>query len=149
MSDLKYQELHAALHHWQATQDDGAGERKPHLYAAIHRSWHAAISARLLACTLRVEGRLAAVMIQERLAGCWCLGHFLAVDPCYYGISDYFLHRVAAALLARGGRYLNLEQDLGLAGLRRWKTSWRPICYLRKYMILSQPSTDAPRVPPQ
>jgi hypothetical protein len=31
--------------------------------------------------------------------------------------------------------YVNMEQDLGIPGLRRHKSLWRPTAYLRKYTI--------------
>lgn len=61
--------------------------------------------------------------------------HFEKKDTNYKGISAYAMQEVGKMLINKGIVYLNIEQDLGLPGLREAKEGFRPIKYLKKYSI--------------
>jgi len=51
------------------------------------------------------------------------------------GIGPFLNQQVAKLLAARGIRYINIEQDLGIAGLRMSKRSYDPCGYLKKFNV--------------
>jgi len=60
---------------------------------------------------------------------------FTKADPAYPGLSTYLFHITARELFKKGFNEMNLEQDLGIPGLRQAKRSWNPVGYLKKYII--------------
>jgi len=51
------------------------------------------------------------------------------------GIGPFLNQQVANLLAAQGIRYINIEQDLGIAGLRMSKRSYDPCSYLKKFSV--------------
>lgn len=51
------------------------------------------------------------------------------------GIGSFLNQRVASLLASQGIRYINIEQDLGIAGLRKSKRSYDPCAYLKKFSV--------------
>lgn len=56
-------------------------------------------------------------------------------DTKYAGIFSYLNHITAMHLQQLGCKYINYEQDLGIAGLKKAKQLWRPIFFLNKYTV--------------
>jgi len=52
----------------------------------------------------------------------------------YQGIYQ-FLNMMSARMLAPSCIYINREQDLGIAGLRQAKMSYRPLSFIKKYRL--------------
>lgn len=90
----------------------------------------------LLALCL-VDGRdaMLAFEISERVQSEWFVCGFLKTVDKRKGLSRKTLASVADRACRVGVRYLNLEQDLGLDGLRDFKSSLRPVRMLRKARI--------------
>jgi uncharacterized protein len=61
--------------------------------------------------------------------------HFVKCDYSYDGGYQILRQELAKALKKIGYKYLNIEQDLGIPGLRFAKEQWNPICYVKKYTI--------------
>lgn len=61
--------------------------------------------------------------------------HFVKADSSYIGLFEYIYKSTASELYKRGRKYVNRQQDLGIPGLRQAKSSWRPIAFLKKYII--------------
>lgn len=61
--------------------------------------------------------------------------HFLKTHHQYPGAAHTVRHFSSKYLYKMGFKYLNIEQDMGLAGLRFTKTQWKPTHYLKKYAI--------------
>jgi hypothetical protein len=85
------------------------------------------------------------VEIDNRLAS-FCFYHYppqqgyvivnhLKCDNRYKYIFDYTFARLIELLHAQGITYANLEQDLGIPGLRTHKQRLAPIDYLRRYTV--------------
>ena len=55
---------------------------------------------------------------------------------------DLHLYATALHLEKRGVKYFNIEQDLGIDGLRKWKTSYQPVFFLKKYKITPKSLVD-------
>lgn len=61
--------------------------------------------------------------------------HFLKYHPDYYGMNHLLHHLLAKHLADKDFEYINIEQDLGIEGLRTAKESAKPIKFLKKYTI--------------
>jgi uncharacterized protein len=79
-----------------------------------------------------VENRVSAFVIGERLNLNTAVCHFEKADPFMEGISQ-LANREFARLLFPECAYINREQDLGEAGLRKAKLSYHPVELLKKY----------------
>ncbi len=82
---------------------------------------------------------------QEKLIAFWIVGlrenncsisHFEKADTGNYeGIFPYFKREVAKLLLRKDVHYINLEQDLGIPGLRQSKQAYQPTHTFDKYIV--------------
>jgi hypothetical protein len=59
------------------------------------------------------------------------------------GIGSFLNQQVANLLATQGIRYINIEQDLGIAGLRMSKRSYDPCAYLKKFNVCYRGSEAA------
>lgn len=72
--------------------------------------------------------------IFEIIDNSYALSSFQKSNRCYLGLTEFMNQQLAQYLLAQGCKYLNIEQDLGLKGLREAKSGYEPI-FLKKYTI--------------
>lgn len=83
---------------------------------------------------VEVEGRLAAFTVGEKLNEDTVLVHLEIVNSAFKGLAQYinreYLRREWADMT-----FVNREQDMGLAGLRRAKMSYHPARLVRKYIV--------------
>ncbi len=81
---------------------------------------------------LRVGGKLVGFSIGEPLCSDTFVTHIEKADIAYHGAYTA-LTQAFTARFAQDFRYINREEDLGIAGLRRAKQSYYPAFLLRKY----------------
>ena len=114
----------------ESTSDSG------HEYTALKRCLTYAKDLNILGTGLYVEDTLVAFWIIGILENGYCISHFEKADTnSYQGIFPYFKQKVAEELLSRNIKYINLEQDLGIPGLRQSKGAYFPVKFLKKYII--------------
>lgn len=77
---------------------------------------------------------LFAADVQELAAGC-AIGHLSKADVSYRGSFSLLMRSSAEYLSSLGYFELNVEQDLGIQGLRMSKLRWRPVRMVRKYRV--------------
>lgn len=65
----------------------------------------------------------------------YAVGHFGKALPGYNGIYCALFYEIGKALKSENITYLNFEQDLGIPGLRQAKQKYKPVNYLRKYIV--------------
>jgi hypothetical protein len=109
-----------------------------HEREAIGRLLETFPAHRLLATGICEGDTLLGFSIDELLPNAHCICHFWKAEIRCGGVYDYLLHRKAIHLLASGIERINCEQDLGVAGLRKSKTSYRPVSFLKKYRVTTQ-----------
>ncbi len=63
------------------------------------------------------------------------IGHFMKVNTEYRGVSEHLVHQFARYLQTQGVSHINIQQDVGIEGLRAYKLSYRPEYFLKKYTI--------------
>lgn len=61
--------------------------------------------------------------------------HFAKSDPLYKEVYFKLMNEGAKVLLEKGYEYLNIENDMGIPGLRYAKEQWNPVKYIKKYSI--------------
>jgi hypothetical protein len=83
---------------------------------------------------VRVDGRLKAFAIAERLAPDTAVVHFEKADPAVTGLYQLVNHWFCREALG-GFTFVNREQDLGIPGLRQAKLGWRPHRLVEKWTI--------------
>lgn len=83
---------------------------------------------------LYVEKQIAGFSIFEILKNGYAVHAFQKADHKYSGVYEFLNHEVAKHLNDLNIKHLNIEQDLGLAGLRQAKTAYDPT-FLKKYTV--------------
>ncbi|MDD5130508.1 MAG: phosphatidylglycerol lysyltransferase domain-containing protein [Candidatus Omnitrophica bacterium] len=83
---------------------------------------------------IRLKDRICAVAIAQRLNPETLVMHILKADPGIPGLYQVMLNDFLRAN-AEDFKYVNLEQDLGVAGLRVFKQSYHPVGLIKKYSI--------------
>lgn len=81
------------------------------------------------------ENKLIGFNIYELTHESYAISAFQKGDKAYTGIYAMLNYEVAKHLVTMGCRYINLEQDLGIEGLRLSKSTWKPTHFLKKYII--------------
>jgi hypothetical protein len=88
----------------------------------------------LIGGLVRVDGRVKAFALGERLAPGTAVVHFEKADPAIKGAYQLVNHWFCREALA-GFDFVNREQDLGIPGLRLSKESWRPHHLVEKWTV--------------
>lgn len=87
---------------------------------------------------LKVDGRLAAYAVGERMRPDMALVHIEKADPAIPGlyamINQQFVEHEWQDV-----PFINREEDMGLEGLRRSKLSYNPVRMIEKYEAVKQP----------
>jgi hypothetical protein len=88
----------------------------------------------LVGGAIEVEGKIYAVAVGQKLNDNTLVVHILKADPnvtgLYQVINNEFLKQEGANFT-----YVNLEQDLGIEGLRKAKLSYHPADIVKKYKL--------------
>lgn len=89
----------------------------------------------MLGFGVRVGGELVAGSIVETHGSDTVSGVVFKASRSCPGAAEYLRSSSAAQLVALGYRQINIQQDLGIPGLREMKTGYRPSSMLRKWTI--------------
>jgi hypothetical protein len=71
----------------------------------------------------------------EILSPDYAICHFAKADKNYQGVYDGLFFAVGKVLHESNIRYWNFEQDLGIPGLRQAKRKYKPVFYLKKFIV--------------
>lgn len=89
----------------------------------------------LVSIGIRIKGNLVAFNITEIIQD-YAIVHFEKGDfNNFPDMGAYIFQELMKVLQPKGVKLINLEQDMGIEGLRKNKMSYRPIKLLKKYMI--------------
>lgn len=83
---------------------------------------------------ININGTVVAFALGECLNRNTSVCHFEKADPFVEGLNQ-LVNREFARLLYQDCQYVNREQDLGDAGLRRAKLSYHPVELVKKYLV--------------
>lgn len=78
---------------------------------------------------------LLAFSIFNKVSDSYGVIHFGKFNPSYRGIFETLVMRTLTKLHEKGCTYANVEQDLGIEGMRQAKMLWYPDHFLKKYTI--------------
>ncbi|HLA04060.1 MAG TPA: phosphatidylglycerol lysyltransferase domain-containing protein [Patescibacteria group bacterium] len=81
-----------------------------------------------------IKNKLAGFTIYELANPEYAISAFQKADAEFRGIYEFMNHQMALHLREIGCEFVNIEQDLGIEGLRRAKKDYNPT-FLRKYVI--------------
>ncbi|MBU1104791.1 phosphatidylglycerol lysyltransferase domain-containing protein [Candidatus Parcubacteria bacterium] len=84
---------------------------------------------------LFIKDKLIAFTLNEKLENGWCMGHFGCSDADFDGASYHLEYEELGWLEKNGCRYLNMQQDTGISGLREYKNTFRPDFFLEKFTV--------------
>jgi hypothetical protein len=102
---------------------------------AFQRSLKQQINTSLRTFGIFVEEQLQALLVYEQISASEGLAHFCKANTAIRGIYQYMWHALGKTLQAEGVTIINIEQDLGLPGLRASKQYLRPVDQLKKYAV--------------
>lgn len=74
-------------------------------------------------------------IIAELVGRKYAVVHFAKSNPKYKEVYVFLNNSLAKHLWNMGYQYMNIEQDLGIPGLKYAKQQWNPIKYLKKYSV--------------
>jgi hypothetical protein len=128
------------LEQWQRRGSGGASQSEQELRAIEHILGSSARVAPGLSGwtgTCSVGGELVAMFINEREDQHRLAGHFLKVSdhPAGNRLYSWLCVQVCRRAEAHGVRTLNMQQDLGIEGIRAAKERLRPIGRLEKFSV--------------
>lgn len=92
---------------------------------------------RCLLATLHEGTQLVAFEIVEIMPDCMAVSHFMKIRARVNGAGDVLGEALRCALNDRGVSLFNIEQDLGVPGLRQRKLMEKPAFLLEKYVLSS------------
>jgi hypothetical protein len=127
------------FHAWAERKPAHDGQDHTHELTAFRRLFDLAGHRPIEAWGFSDGRRLIAFSVSEVLAGGDCaVIHFQKTDWSYPGLASWLCHEEGRRLSARSCPVVNLEQDLGVAGLRRVKLARRPCGFLQKFVITNR-----------
>jgi hypothetical protein len=130
-------------YHWCAVKSPRASDLNFPMLAysseglAIQRAFEDFVGLGLFGYAAMVGKRLTGFSILSRLHANTACMHFCHCDPEIAGLSTAFQRDVCSKISGRF-EFINLEQDLGLSGLRKMKLSYHPVRIEQKYEISRQ-----------
>lgn len=110
-------------------------EDTQHEFKAIKRLLNTSESLSLYSQGIYIDDRMIAFTIKEIIQHPYSIIHFEKCDKSYEGISSILRQESAKFLRANNIEFINYEQDLGIEGLKKAKQLWRPVHFLKKYII--------------
>lgn len=122
--------------HTQKIEDGDLASDSAHEYIAMNRCITSAKALDLTAAGLYVGDSLVAFWILGLLDNGYSISHFEKADiKKYQGVFPFFKKLVGEYLLTKNITHINLEQDLGIPGLRQSKNAYSPVEFLHKYKV--------------
>ena len=120
---------------WEKQRGIGMEQTK-HLKTSIERSFLMDKQKNTISLGAFVSGRLVGYTVNEIIGNNYALGSFQQADLKYSkGMYALLMQETGVYLNQLDCKYINLEQDLGIEGLKNWKLSYNSKFFLKKYII--------------
>ncbi|MFO0703924.1 MAG: phosphatidylglycerol lysyltransferase domain-containing protein [Patescibacteria group bacterium] len=82
-----------------------------------------------------IDEKFIALIISEHLNKDFVMFHYGKTDKNFRNATTMLMHKLMEYYDKEKYRYINIQQDLGIEGLRTYKRLWRPSFYTEKYLI--------------
>ncbi len=145
LGDVAIQTRFLDLYHRWLIQKGSAAENPENELLALHRVMFAARQLPdLYVVGTFIGDDLAGFSINDLVGNGYAMIHFEKADAGYTGIYAQLMQQMSRLMEQKGCRYINYEQDLGIPGLRKGKSSYIPSHYLRKYVLCPRSASTRP-----
>lgn len=122
---------------WCEKKEPDGFRKAEHEYEALRRCVET-FAPHLIAGGVYAHDKLVAFALMEQVNAGYAIHHFEKADRwTFCGVIQFLQWQMARLLASRNIAYLNIEQDLGIPGLRKGKRMLHPVAHLRKYEIAS------------
>lgn len=129
-------EILSVISRWESNKIKNSKEYElKHEKDSIMRLFKTASSHNLIVTGVFVSDSMIAFSIVEILPNQYSISHFAKADYNYKGAFDFLTQKESKHLETLGISFINYEQDLGISSLRASKKAWRPVHFLKKYII--------------
>ena len=126
----------ALFQRWNERRGSAGAAQAQREYRAFERCLASEPHLPLIGTGLFARDAMIAMSVLEIVDHTYAFAHFEKTDfENFPGIGSFLNQQVANLLAARGIRYINIEEDLGIAGVRMNKRSYDPCGYLRKFEV--------------
>jgi hypothetical protein len=122
--------------YWHRDRQESGRARRSQEFRAFERCLTTASLLEFVGLGVFIKQDLVAFSISEVVGPSYACTYFEKADTAGFpGIGAFLNQQVARALAQHGAKFINIEQDLGIAGLRQSKASYGPVDYLQKYIV--------------
>lgn len=104
-------------------------------FKALKKLFNGVYKRKFHAVVLRINGSLIAFDTYEYLKEGFILGHIIKILKGYKGAEEIMFHKIASECLPQGYKYFNVQDDLGIEGLRQHKLNLHPAFFIKSYII--------------
>ncbi len=129
-----HDEVLKAFRAWAVSRNKTHKETK-HEEIALKRLLENAAHFKLIGILIYIDDVCAGFSINEVINPEYAICRFHKSVLSYSYIDAFFTHVVSIELQHYGCKFISWEQDLGIVGLRKFKESYQPVKYLKKYTI--------------
>ena len=119
-------------HHWSKNKQQK--DLNSNEFHAIKRLLHHYNFFNTTVMSVHIEERMIGFTLFEEISGDWALSSFQKGDISFEGIYEFLNYNLALHLSNKKIKYVNIEQDLGIEGLRRAKMDYNPT-FLKKFTL--------------
>jgi hypothetical protein len=135
-SDNNKMKLLNALHGWGLTKKRNNNDPSFHEGEVIRKILSNSEDLKYKCLAIYINNSLESfVLFYEMVHPGYVITNSVKVNYKYRDLFDYTIHTFANLAIKNGIKYLNFEQDLGIQGIRSYKSSLKPIKMLKKYTI--------------
>jgi len=120
-------------------QKNASDDDVEHEFTAIQRLLNDSHHLDIFSLGVYEDNTMIGFFIAEIMHDGFAIGHFMKADIAFKGIFESMYKRISQELLKRGCTHFNIEQDLGIDGIRKSKEQLNPSSYLKKYKIYELP----------
>lgn len=130
-----FKKVMAVYNDWVRSKKNLSSESIKHEKVAIKRLFDASKSFNLMGLLVSIDDKPVGFSLCEAVNKDYAICRFHKSVLNYKHLDAFFSNLVAIELKHLGSKYLSWEQDLGVEGLREFKSSYKPIKFLKKYTI--------------
>lgn len=103
--------------------------------SALHNLFSISSQFNFFTLGVYINQKLEGYIIDQRLEKPYITGHFIKANLSYAGIYEILNQASAELHIQEGYDFINIEQDLGINGLRISKMQRNPSFFLKKYIV--------------